>query len=74
MWIELPITWLIIVNILAWFFFHMSISYLMLQVPDRWFDKQKKYFCLEDGKAKVIFGERFFVYTSGRKIYQMVQF
>lgn len=44
MWIELPITWLIIVNILAWFFFHMSISYLMLQVPDRWFDKQKKYF------------------------------
>lgn len=41
MWIELPLFWLLILNIIAWFFFHMSISFAMLQIPDEWLDKQK---------------------------------
>lgn len=41
MWIELSNFWLLVVDILAWFFIHMSISLLMLRVPDEWLDQQK---------------------------------
>lgn len=42
--IKLPIIWLLIFNSLAWFFFHMSISLVMLRVSEDWLDNRKKLF------------------------------
>lgn len=41
---ELPIMWLLFINILAWFFIHMSISFGMLRVSEEWLASQKKWF------------------------------
>ncbi|QDI90142.1 glycosyl-4,4'-diaponeurosporenoate acyltransferase [Salicibibacter halophilus] len=35
--VELSYLWLIIINILAWVFFHIGISVMTLKMPDRWF-------------------------------------
>jgi glycosyl-4,4'-diaponeurosporenoate acyltransferase len=44
MGINLSPIWLFIVNVLAWFFFHMFISFLTLQIPDQWLSKRKRCF------------------------------
>lgn len=44
MWIELSPIWLLIVDVVAWFFFHMSIAWLMNQVSDQWLEKQMRGF------------------------------
>lgn len=41
---ELSIIWLLVVNVLAWLFFHMAISLTMVRVSDEWLDNQKKWF------------------------------
>lgn len=42
--ITLPIIWTIIVDIIAWAFFHMSISYSMLKIPTGFFKKDISWF------------------------------
>lgn len=37
-WIELPISWIIILDVLAWLIFHIGISVLTLQLPDSFFE------------------------------------
>lgn len=39
MLVELSLFWLIIVNSIAWFFFHMSISLLLMRIPDTHYEK-----------------------------------
>lgn len=39
MLIELPFYWIILLDFAAWFFFHMSISLLLMRVPDSWYDQ-----------------------------------
>lgn len=42
--IELPLTVLLLVDILAWLFFHMSISIFMLKVPDAYYQKRSSFY------------------------------
>ncbi|MFB4160847.1 glycosyl-4,4'-diaponeurosporenoate acyltransferase [Geomicrobium sp. JSM 1781026] len=37
--VELSFVWLLVVNIVAWGFFHIAVSYAMLKVPDHFFQK-----------------------------------
>lgn len=36
--------WLLILNILAWFFFHMAISLLLMKAPDAYYEKQSDFY------------------------------
>ena len=38
MLIELPIPWIVILDILGWLFIHMGVAYLMTQLPESIFD------------------------------------
>lgn len=44
MLIELPILWIIILDFIAWFFFHMLISWLCLKIPDHWLHNNQTFF------------------------------
>ena len=44
MLIDLPILWIILLDIAAWFFFHMSISLLCMKISDEWFAKPHSLF------------------------------
>lgn len=44
MLIELPYLQLLLIDILAWFCFHMAISLLMLKVPDSYYQNTKRWF------------------------------
>lgn len=44
MLIDLPIYWIIILDFVAWFFFHMTISLLLMKVSDAWYEKTEKGF------------------------------
>ncbi len=40
MLIELPVYWIIIIDILAWFIIHMSVSYVVTIVPEKYINTQ----------------------------------
>lgn len=42
--ITLPVFWTIVIDIIAWAFFHMTISYSMLKVPNDFFEKNISWF------------------------------
>lgn len=44
MLIDLSTSWILILDILAWFFFHMSISLCMMRIPDEWFVRKHRLF------------------------------
>lgn len=44
MLIDLPMLWIILLDIAAWFFFHMSISFLCMKIPDEWYAKPHSLF------------------------------
>lgn len=44
MLVDLPMLGIIILDIVAWFFFHMTISLLLMKVPDSWYEKTQKGF------------------------------
>lgn len=37
MLITLPVVWIVILDFVAWFFFHMVISLLCMKIPDSWY-------------------------------------
>lgn len=47
MLIEFSIIVTILVNIIAWFFFHMTISFAFYKAPYRWFEKDRNLFKLK---------------------------
>ena len=42
--ITIPLFWVVILDIAAWFFFHMSISLSLMKVSDKWYDQRSKGF------------------------------
>ena len=44
MWITFSNSWIIVLNILAWLFFHLTISFWMLKVPDAHYKRDKRWF------------------------------
>lgn len=44
MLVKLPLLWVLALDISAWFFFHMTISLLLMKVPDDWFARTKGLF------------------------------
>lgn len=44
MWITLPNSWIIVLDILAWLFFHLAISMCMLKVPDTYYKQDQPWF------------------------------
>ncbi|GAQ18332.1 glycosyl-4,4'-diaponeurosporenoate acyltransferase precursor [Oceanobacillus picturae] len=39
--VELPVVWIVIIDIIAWAVIHMAISYLTLSMPDHWFEHDR---------------------------------
>lgn len=44
MYIELPLSLMLVINIVVWLFFHMLISLLCMKIPDEWFITNKHLF------------------------------
>ncbi|MGP6140213.1 MULTISPECIES: glycosyl-4,4'-diaponeurosporenoate acyltransferase CrtO family protein [unclassified Jeotgalibaca] len=44
MFVTLPVAWIIILDFVAWFFFHMAISLFFMKVPDDWYARTEKGF------------------------------
>ena len=42
--IQLPGIWIVLLDLFAWFFFHMIISWMMLKVPDSFFERHLHWF------------------------------
>ncbi|MDN6625769.1 MAG: glycosyl-4,4'-diaponeurosporenoate acyltransferase [Pisciglobus halotolerans] len=42
--IQLPALWIVVLDLFAWFFFHLSISWAMLKVPDSFFSQRLHWF------------------------------
>ena len=44
MLIDLPLHWIILLDIAAWFIFHMGISLGCMKIPDAWYAKTESFF------------------------------
>lgn len=44
MLIDLPLHWIILLDITAWFVFHMGISLLCMKIPDAWYAKTESFY------------------------------
>ena len=44
MLIDLPIGWVLVINIIAWFLIHMGISMFMLKVPDDYYERDNGWY------------------------------
>lgn len=44
MLIDLPIGWVLVINIIAWFLIHMGISMFMLKVPDAYYERDNGWY------------------------------
>lgn len=42
--IELPIAWVVLLDAVAWAFFHLTISFCTVRIPFRWFIRHERFF------------------------------